>query len=94
MQLSVSGKGNSGARGGVPGDLIVLIEEKDHPDLIRDGNNLLYDLYINFADAALGSSNEIPTIDGKARIKVAHLIGANPGEIILLLEEQKQIIML
>jgi len=82
MQLSVSGKGNSGARGGVPGDLIVLIEEKDHPDLIRDGNNLLYDLYINFADAALGSSNEIPTIDGKARIKVAP--GTQGGKVLRL----------
>ncbi len=82
MQLSVGGKGNAGARGGVPGDLIVMIEEKDHPELIRDGNNLLYDLYINFADAALGSSNEIPTIDGKARIKIAP--GTQGGKVLRL----------
>ncbi len=82
MQLSVGGKGNAGARGGVPGDLIVLIEEKEHPDLTRDGNNLLYDLYINFADAALGSSSDIPTIDGKARIKIA--AGTQGGKVLRL----------
>lgn len=82
MQLSVSGKGNAGARGGVPGDLVVLIEEKDDPDLIRDGNNLLYDLYVNFADAALGTTSEIPTIDGKARIKV--LPGTQGGKVLRL----------
>lgn len=73
MQLSVSGKGNAAARGGVPGDLLVLIEEQKHPDLIRDGINLLYDLYINFTDAAIGTSTDVPTVDGKARIKI------NPG---------------
>lgn len=73
MQLSVSGKGNAAARGGIPGDLLVLIEEENHGELTRDGNNLLYDLYVNFADAALGSTTEVPTIDGKARIKI------NPG---------------
>jgi len=82
MQLSVGGQGNAGARGGVPGDLIVLIEEKEHPELTRDGNNLLYDLYINFADAALGSSNEIPTVDGKARIKIA--AGTQGGKVLRL----------
>jgi len=82
MQLSVSGKGNAGARGGVPGDLIVLIEEKEHPELVRDGNNVLYDLYINFAEAALGSTNEIPTIDGKARIKIAP--GTQGGKVLRL----------
>lgn len=82
MQLSISGKGNAGARGGVPGDLIVLVEEKEDPDLIRDGNNLLYDLYVNFADAALGSTSEIPTIDGKARIKIAP--GTQGGKVLRL----------
>lgn len=82
MQLSVSGKGNAAARGGVPGDLIVLIEEKEDPELIRDGNNLLYDLYINFADAALGTTTEIPTIDGKARIKVSP--GTQGGKVLRL----------
>ncbi len=73
MQLSVSGRGNAGARDGVPGDLIVMIEEIQHPELIRDGSNLLNNLYISFPDASLGCSVEVPTIDGKARIKI------NPG---------------
>ncbi len=82
MQLSISGKGNMAARGGVAGDLLVLIEEEDHPDLIRDGNNLLYDLYVNFADAALGNSTDVPTIDGKARIKIA--AGTQGGRVLRL----------
>lgn len=53
-----------------------------YPDLVRDGNNVLYDLYINFADAALGSTNEIPTIDGKARIKIAP--GTQGGKVLRL----------
>jgi molecular chaperone DnaJ len=70
MQLSVTGKGNAGARGGIPGDLLILIGEKEHPDLFRDGRNLMYDKYISITDAALGSTVEVPTIDGKARIKI------------------------
>jgi molecular chaperone DnaJ len=82
MQLSIGGKGNAAARGGIPGDLLVLIEEKDHPELIRDGNNLLYDLYISFTDAALGSSVEIPTVDTKAKIKITP--GTQGGKVLRL----------
>jgi len=70
MQLSVSGKGNAGPFGGIPGDLIVVIEEIQHDDLRRDGEHLHYDAYVNFVDAALGESIEIPTITGKAKIKI------------------------
>lgn len=82
MQLAVNGKGNFAARGGVPGDLLVLIEEQDDPDLMRDGNNLLYDLYVNFADAALGTSSEVPTVDGKAKIKLSS--GTQGGKVLRL----------
>lgn len=82
MQLSLSGKGNAAARGGIAGDLLVIIEEQPHEELIRDGNNLLYDLYVNIADAALGSSIDVPTIDGKARIKVAP--GTQGGSVLRL----------
>lgn len=82
MQLSVSGKGNYAARGGVPGDLLVLIEEEDHPDLLRDGNNLLFDLYVSFSNAALGTQVDIPTIDGKAKIKVVP--GTQGGKVLRL----------
>jgi molecular chaperone DnaJ len=70
MQLSMRGKGNAGAKGGPAGDLLILIEEKDHRLFKRDGNNIIYDLYINFADAALGSQVEIPTLGPKVKIKI------------------------
>lgn len=82
MQLSMSGKGNAAPRGGVPGDLIILIEELPHETLKRDGINIVYDLYINFVDAALGTSSEIPTIDGKAKIKIEP--GTQGGKILRL----------
>ncbi|AWU40037.1 molecular chaperone DnaJ [Blattabacterium punctulatus] len=70
IQLKVSEKGNEAPFNGIPGDLIILIEEISHPKLKREGNNLHYDLYISFPDAILGSSKEVPTINGKARIKI------------------------
>jgi molecular chaperone DnaJ len=82
MQLSMSGKGNAAPRGGVPGDLIILIEEIPHETLKRDGNNIIYDLHINFVDAALGTSVEVPTIDGKAKIKIDP--GTQGGKILRL----------
>jgi len=82
MQLSLSGKGNAAARGGIPGDMLVIIEEQPHEELVRDGNNLLYDLYVNFADAALGTSIDVPTVEGKARIKVSS--GTQGGNVLRL----------
>ncbi|MGB0888148.1 MAG: molecular chaperone DnaJ [Vicingaceae bacterium] len=82
MQLSVSGKGNAGPKGGVAGDLIVLIEEIPHDTIKRDGTNLLYDLYLNFADAAIGTSIEIPTITGKVKIKID--AGTQSGKVLRL----------
>ncbi|WP_207422230.1 molecular chaperone DnaJ [Desertivirga brevis] len=82
MQLSMSGKGNAAPRGGVPGDLIILVEEVQHESLQREGNNVVYDLHISFVDAALGSSVEVPTIDGKAKIKIEP--GTQGGKILRL----------
>jgi molecular chaperone DnaJ len=82
MQLSMSGKGNAAPRGGVPGDLIILIEEVPHETLKREGINIIYDLHVSFVDAALGTSVEIPTIDGKARIKLEP--GTQGGKILRL----------
>lgn len=70
MQLSMSGKGNAAPRGGINGDLLILIEEDEHPLLKREGSHLIYYLNISFPDAALGTSVEIPTIDAKAKIKI------------------------
>ncbi len=70
MQLSMSGKGNAGERGGMSGDLIIMIEEEPHEFLHRDGVNVAYDLYITIPDAIFGTNVEVPTIDGRAKIKI------------------------
>jgi molecular chaperone DnaJ len=82
MQLSVSGKGNAAPRGGINGDLLVMIEEEEHPELKRDGSNLFYDSYVSFVDAALGTSVEIPTVDGKVKIKIDP--GTQSGKVLRL----------
>ena len=82
MQMSVNGKGNAARRGGVNGDLLILIEEEDHQDLLRDGNDLIFNLYLSFPDAALGSTIEVPTVDGKVKIKIEP--GTQPGKILRL----------
>ncbi len=82
MQLSMGGKGNVPPRGGVSGDLLIVIEEEPHEVLHRDGTNVVYELYLNFADAALGTTVEVPTITGKARITVE--AGTQAGKILRL----------
>jgi molecular chaperone DnaJ len=82
MQLSMGGKGNAGQRGGSAGDLIIAIEEEKDPDLMRDENNVIYPLFISFSDAALGVNIEVPTIEGKAKIKIAP--GTQPGKVLRL----------
>ncbi|MCF0057379.1 molecular chaperone DnaJ [Dyadobacter sp. CY356] len=82
MQLSMSGKGNVPSRGGVAGDLLIVIEEEEDPNLKRDGNNIVFDMHMSFVDAALGTSTEIPTIDGKARITIEP--GTQAGKILRL----------
>lgn len=82
MQLSVGGKGNAAPRGGINGDLLVLIEEEEHPELKRDGSNLFYDGYVSFADATLGTSIEIPTVDAKVKIKIEP--GTQSGKVLRL----------
>jgi molecular chaperone DnaJ len=81
-QLTVRGKGNAGPKGGVPGDLIVLVEEVQHDQLAREGQNLHFDLFLNFADLALGTSAEVPTVEGKAKIKIT--AGTEAGKILRL----------
>jgi len=82
MQMTVSGKGNAARRGGVNGDLLVMIHEEPHPDLMRDGNDLLYNLHISIPEATLGTPVEIPTVDGKVKIKIEP--GTQPGRILRL----------
>lgn len=82
MQLSMSGKGNSGPNGGSPGDLIILIEEIEDAQLKREGNNIVYDLHITFIDATIGTQLEVPTVDGKVKLKID--AGTQGGKILRL----------
>jgi len=82
MQLNISGRGNAGERGGMPGDLIILIEEEQHKELHRDGLNVAYDLHISFTDAVFGTQVEVPTIDGRAKIKIP--AGTQSGKVFRL----------
>ncbi|KOS04626.1 molecular chaperone DnaJ [Flavobacterium akiainvivens] len=83
MQLKVSGKGNDApGSNSIPGDLIVAIEEVEHESLKREGENLHLDLYISVAEAALGTSKDITTVGGKARIKLEE--GIQSGKILRL----------
>ncbi|WP_396157517.1 molecular chaperone DnaJ [Flavobacterium sp.] len=82
MQLKVAGKGNDAPGNGIAGDLIVAVEEQEHEFLKREGENLHYDLYISFAEAALGVSKEIEAVNGKVRIKLEE--GIQSGKILRL----------
>ena len=82
MQLKVTGKGNEAPGNGISGDLLVVIEEKEHETLKREGDNLHYDMYISLPDAVLGTSKEIDTVTGKVRIKVE--AGVQSGKILRL----------
>lgn len=82
MTLTMRGQGNAPRHGGVNGDLLIQIQEEKNPELIRDGNDLIYNLMLDFPTAALGGSAEIPLVDGRAKVKVA--AGTQPGKVLRL----------
>ena len=82
MQMTVGGKGNAARRGGVNGDLLVVIDEEEHPELIREGNDLIYNLFISIPDAIMGTHVEVPTVENNVKIKIEP--GTQPGKILRL----------
>ena len=82
MVLTVTGKGNAARQGGVSGDLLVMIEEEPNPELVRDGNDLIHNLNITVTTALLGGTVEVPTVDGRAKIKIAP--GTHAGKVLRL----------
>lgn len=82
MQLSMQGKGNAARRGGINGDLLIVVEEEQDPDLIRDQNDVIYNLFLSFPTATLGGTVEVPTIDGVAKVKIEP--GTQPGKVLRL----------
>jgi len=82
MQMTVGGKGNAPRRGGVNGDLLVVIDEEEHSELIREGNDLIYNLFISIPDAIIGTHVEVPTVDNNVKIKIEP--GTQPGKILRL----------
>ena len=82
MVLTMRGQGNAPRHGGVNGDLLIVIQEEKNPDLIRDGNDLIYNLMLDIPTAALGGTAEVPTVDGRARLKIA--AGTQPGKVLRL----------
>ncbi|MBS9765908.1 MAG: molecular chaperone DnaJ [Flavobacteriaceae bacterium] len=83
VQLKVNGKGNAGpGNNSFDGDLLVVIEETEHPTLKREGVNLHYDLYISFSEAALGAQKQIDTVSGKVKINIES--GTHSGKILRL----------
>jgi len=82
MQMNVGGKGNAARRGGMNGDLLVVIDEDEHEELLREGNDLIYNLFISIPDAITGSQVEVPTVDGTVKIKIEP--GTQPGRILRL----------
>lgn len=82
MVLTIKGKGNAARHGGINGDLLIVIEEIKHPELIRDGNDVIYNLMLDLPTAILGGSVEVPTISGRARVKIS--AGTQPGKVLRL----------
>ncbi len=82
MALTMRGKGNAGRRNGIPGDLQIIIEEEEHPTLVRQNNDLIFSLLLDIPTAALGGTVEVPTIDGKAKVTIEP--GTQPGKTMRL----------
>ena len=82
MQLTIHGEGHAAKNNGINGDLLVVIEEQEHPNLKREGNNLYYTKIISMPEAILGADVEIPCLDGAYKVKVEP--GTQSGTVVRL----------
>ena len=83
--MTLRGMGNAGLRGGPNGDIIVVFKEKEHKFFSREGDNIIYELYLSFPEIVLGSEVEVPTLTGKARLKIEP--GTQPGKLLRMREK-------
>ncbi len=83
--MTLRGEGNAGLRGGTPGDILVIFQEVPHEYFTREGDDIIYDLYISFPDVVLGTEVEVPTLSGKARLKIE--AGTQPGKLLRMREK-------
>ena len=82
MQLTIQGEGHAAKNNGINGDLLVVIEEQEHKDLKREGNNLFYTKVVSITDAILGADVEVPCVDGTVKVKVEP--GTQSGTVVRL----------
>ena len=78
--MTMRGEGNSGRRGGPAGDLLVVFQETPHEYFQRNGDDIVYDLFISYPDAVLGAEVEVPTLKGRAKLKIEP--GIQPGKFL------------
>lgn len=78
--MTLRGEGNSGRRGGPPGDLLVIFQELPHEYFVRNEDDIIYELFISFPAAVLGTEVEVPTLKGKAKLKIE--AGTQPGKFL------------
>jgi len=83
--MTLHGEGNAGKQGGPAGDIVVIFEELKHEFFVRDGDNVIYELYISFPEAVLGTEVEVPTLNGRAKLKIE--AGIEPGKFLKMREK-------
>lgn len=83
--MTIRGEGNAGKNGGHPGDIIVIFQEQKHEYFTRDGDNIIYELFISYPEAVLGTEVEVPTLNGKAKLKIEP--GTQPGKFLKMREK-------
>lgn len=83
--MTLRGEGNAGKNGGQAGDIIVIFKELEHEYFVRDGDNIVYDLYLSYPEVVMGAEIEVPTLTGRAKLKIE--AGTQPGKFLKMREK-------